>query len=180
MKIKNRKLAIWLVISLQVIFLFGLAGSYYAVDLMGEEVVLETAPVDPRDLFYGDYVNLGYEITELPRHLLRGQDEELSDIELYDRPVYVQLERKENDVTFVASNVYLHKKDVPNGSLVLQGRIESVNKQTVWLRYGLERYYVPEGTGLELEEKREGMLVKIKIAPWGQAKISELTWRDAL
>ena len=32
---------------------------------MGQEILLKTAPVDPNDLFRGDYVNLRYDISTI-------------------------------------------------------------------------------------------------------------------
>src|SRR5689334_9543884 len=39
----------------------------------GVEVTLQTRPVDPRDFLRGDYVVLGYDITQLPAGPLRNQ-----------------------------------------------------------------------------------------------------------
>ena len=39
----------------------------------GREVTLQTRPVDPRDLLRGDYVVLGYDISQLPAGALAGQ-----------------------------------------------------------------------------------------------------------
>ena len=38
----------------------------------GREIVLPIVPVDPRDLFRGEYVRLGYEINTVPLQLLVG------------------------------------------------------------------------------------------------------------
>ena len=38
----------------------------------GREIVLPVIPVDPRDLFRGDYVRLGYEISNVPAIVLVG------------------------------------------------------------------------------------------------------------
>ena len=38
----------------------------------GREVTLQTRPVDPRDLLRGDYVVLGYDISQLPAGALAG------------------------------------------------------------------------------------------------------------
>lgn len=39
----------------------------------GTEVILQTQPVDPRDLLRGDYVVLRYDISQLPAGTLAGQ-----------------------------------------------------------------------------------------------------------
>ena len=38
----------------------------------GREIVLPIVPVDPRDLFRGEYVRLGYDISTVPAMLLSG------------------------------------------------------------------------------------------------------------
>ena len=56
----------------------------------GTEVVLKTEPVDPRDLLRGDYVTLGYSISNFPATEIEGEAnarvEESS-------PVYVALKK---------------------------------------------------------------------------------------
>ncbi|MEB3101682.1 GDYXXLXY domain-containing protein [Ferviditalea candida] len=54
----------------------------------------------------------------------------------------------------------------------IRGKVGSADAQHVWVKYGLERYYVPEGTGQGLEEQRSELLVRVRVAPWGQAKIN--------
>lgn len=51
----------YVVIGLQVLFLVGMSISFYLMDDFGEVIRLETAQVDPPDIFYGDYVRLQYE-----------------------------------------------------------------------------------------------------------------------
>lgn len=47
---------------LSTIFLLGMIGNEQVRRTMGEEIVLRTRPVDPRDLMRGDYVALEYEV----------------------------------------------------------------------------------------------------------------------
>src|SRR6185437_13702730 len=72
---KRRAKLLLLLVLLQVLFLGGIAGSYYAVGWFGDEIKLKTVPVDPRDLLYGDYVTLGYEISRLEPALWKGGEE---------------------------------------------------------------------------------------------------------
>src|SRR5690625_3745259 len=122
MKTWNRKRVLWLLVLAQVLFLFGLAGSYYAIDVLGEVVVLEIDPVDPRDLFYGDYVFLNNEVSRLPRALLREENRTDERSYLYNRPIYVQLEHKTDDEVYEATRAYLDKSKVPPDALILRGQ----------------------------------------------------------
>ncbi len=53
------------VIVVQVVFLLGLVGYRESILTLGRTAVLQTVPVDPRDLFRGEYVVLRYEISVL-------------------------------------------------------------------------------------------------------------------
>ncbi|WP_456275913.1 GDYXXLXY domain-containing protein [Bacillus sp. AK128] len=156
------------VILLQVLFLLLMSVSYYAIDWFGEEIRLKTEPVDPRDIFYGDYVILHYTISTIPKELF-VDSEELS----YDEPVYVVLEQ-DGDY-HQAVSVSRNEPNIEDDQIILKGRyLYNFNEQELFIEYGFERYFIPEGTGVELEENRDNMEATIKIAPWGQMKIDEL------
>ena len=53
------------VIVVQVVFLLGLVGYRESILTLGRTAVLQTVPVDPRDLFRGEFVVLRYEISTL-------------------------------------------------------------------------------------------------------------------
>lgn len=60
-----------------------------------------------------------------------------------------------------------------------RGRPERTNQlqldDAIAVKYGIEKYYVPENTGQALEEKADRLIVHLKVAPWGQAAIQG--WR---
>lgn len=166
---KKRKLLLIVLVVLQFIFLCGLAASYYAIDVFGEEIILETAPIDPRDIFYGDYVILNYEISRISQHQITGDANEARGADIY------AVLQPSQDGVYELKQAYLdHKPEAAPGEVILKGRVDYPFFNGVHVKYGLERYYVPEGTGKEIEEAREGMKVKISVAPWGKAKIKEL------
>jgi uncharacterized membrane-anchored protein len=152
-----------LFVLLQVFVLAFMVASQYTVERYGQEVRLQTAPVDPRDMLYGDYVTLNYDISNI-------------DLSQFDQSpkrgdtVYVVL-KKEGQYDQLVS-VYLHKPSISSEQSIVKGRVESVNQnpnaQLVHVVYGFERYYVQEGTGKELEDKRGQFDVIIKTTPWGQ------------
>lgn len=117
----------------------------------GEEVILKTRPVDPRDLFRGDYVILNYDIG--------GVD--VSDFEEGDT-VYVELKVDENGYGD-STGVY---KSPPEG-LFIKGTVKrGFGGSNV--EYGIESYFVPEGEGRTIERNRnlEG---KVAIDKFGNA-----------
>jgi uncharacterized membrane-anchored protein len=115
----------------------------------GREIVLPIVPVDPRDLFKGDYVRLAYPVSTLPVDMPDAK-------EAGNRtPVYVTLQPSADGTWSVATTSRTYPAQVPAGHVVLRGirEIEAWrNTAPVRVRYGLERYYVPEGTGPALEK----------------------------
>lgn len=171
---KQRKIKplLVVVVLLQALFLLTMAGSYHLAHAWGEEIRLKTMPVDPRDLFYGDYVTLGYEISTIPIELIDDLDASgnfhISD--LGGKRIYVLL--TEEYGLYRVERAYLDRRNVPKDSWpVLRGQIRAGWNDETRIDYGLERYYVPEGTGSELERRRDHIVMRIKIAPWGQALI---------
>lgn len=159
---------------LQVLFLLLIAGSYYSIDYFGKEIKIKTVPVDPRDLLYGDYVTLRYDISTAPLKSYRGDTAEL---DRGEQKAYVVLQPN-SDGYYVVKNVYTEKPDVTGDQVVLTARAEKVwgagSIDNIQLTYGFERYYVQENTGKKLEQQAKDMDVIISVAPWGAHKIVEL------
>ena len=138
----------------------------------GREVTFDVIPVDPRSLFRGDYARLGYEFSRV------NLTKELVDKRAAGGSLYVTL-RREADGKWkpvATSATAVPRGDAPD-QIVLRGRLE----HRTWgglnaVRFGIERFYVPEGTGLELEkdarEKRVSVVVAVDRA--GNAAIKRL------
>ena len=62
----NRARWFAIVVALQVLFLLGWAAYHERERASATVVLLETVPVDPRDLLRGDYMILGYKIGRVP------------------------------------------------------------------------------------------------------------------
>lgn len=75
---------------------------------------------------------------------------------------------------YEATGIYRNKPSTQAGEAVLKGTVDYSWDDLLRIEYGLERYYVPEGTGKELEREARNMIVRVKIAPWGQARINGL------
>ena len=61
----QRKYWFLLVVALQIVFLVAMIGMQWSTLTYGTKIILKTQPVDPWDLFRGDYVILNYEISSL-------------------------------------------------------------------------------------------------------------------
>jgi uncharacterized membrane-anchored protein len=147
----------------------------------GDEIILKTAPVDPRDFMRGDYVRLNYEsISTVDGALFTGtwpkQD-------LY-APVWLTLEAGDDGLA-VVSALSLEKPDpVKAGAVYLKSKptklyaVDEPNTGNVRLNlsFGIERYYVPEGEGLEIEDARNAgrTTVAIRVSKDGEPQIARL------
>ncbi|WP_028549822.1 GDYXXLXY domain-containing protein [Paenibacillus sp. UNC451MF] len=167
--IKRRTWLLSLLVLLQLLVLAGIAVSYYAVGWFGTEIKLKTAPVDPRDYLYGDYVRLGYDISRLDSSLWNEKEIEVDS----GKRVYVLLKPDVHGV-YEAKGIYASKPAPQPGEAVLRGTVTNHWSGSISISYGLEKYYVPEGTGRELEEQANNLIAKVKVASWGQAKIVAL------
>jgi len=114
----------------------------------GEVVRMETVPVDPRDLLRGDYVILSYKISTLNPGLFQARP---TASPAAGTPVFVQLERRGD--FYEAAAASLEPITPEPGRPVLKGRVsvrpgqERGAEDPIRVEYGLERYYVREGTG---------------------------------
>jgi len=147
----------------------------------GTEIILKTAPVDPRDLMRGDYVRLQYEdISVVDGALLNGNWPEK------DRyvPLWLELEPKEDGLA-VLKSVSLEKPDpaAPNAVYLKSKPVmlygvdgPRSGRSILSLTFGIERYYVPEGEGLEIEKARNARrtTIAIRVSKDGQAQIARL------
>jgi uncharacterized membrane-anchored protein len=132
----------------------------------GREITIPAHPVDPRDLFRGDYVTLGYDIAS-PRRAALASDADFDAI----RPgsnIYVTLSPDAAAGWKVATVAPEFPAQVAATDLVLRARVkniwhsESKSEAQLNLRYGIESYFVPEGTGRALESKvRNGKIAAI-------------------
>ena len=149
----------------------------------GQEVRLEIAPVDPRDLFRGDYVVLAYRIgtVDVPSNVTTSFKR--------DQKVFVTLRPDESGkaraVAISAEQPAVTGNDVVIAGFVTTTSACRLNKDgvrdcklgtnAVGVRYGLESYFVPQGEGKKIEIMEKARLeVVAAVAPSGQAAIKRL------
>lgn len=144
----------------------------------GTEIMLRVEPVDPRDLFRGDYVTLGYNISRVPAELFEGQPGEASDT---PRTVFVRLKAGDNGIWSPVAASY----DAPPATAAADGEVDIRGTTHRWWRpdtafidvlYGIERFYVPEGEGREIENAvgTRTYDMKVAVAASGAAQIKAL------
>jgi uncharacterized membrane-anchored protein len=136
----------------------------------GEEIRLQTRPVDPRSLFRGNYARLRYEISELPVAAFTEERPRLRPGE----PVYVTLTRDKQGIGRFSA-VSLQK---PDSGLFLRGRVDDGRRTggaEVAVRYGIEAWFAPKEKALQLErELRSGAVAVIRVSSSGRAALQQL------
>lgn len=158
-----------LVLALQTAWILGTTFVQERALAGGKVVLLETRPVDPRDLLRGDYVILNYKISDVALDLFSPA---LTNGLAPGETVYVALEPRGqfHEVALAATN----RITPAEGQVVLKGHSRSwwngAAQNTVHLEYGLERYYVREGTG----NPRGKITVQAAVPDSGQARIKEV------
>jgi uncharacterized membrane-anchored protein len=172
--IRHRSKLLIGLIAIQTLFLLGIAGTSYAVSWFGKEIRIQTVPIDPTDLLYGDYVILNYGISRLDRSLWKGASNHAPK---QGDSVYVVLKPGTGTKgTYEAVGIYDNKLAVLKDEVILKGRVTYSDDRNINMKYGLEKYYVPENTGKELEKQAgKGSLdAKVKVAPWGSSVLEGL------
>lgn len=126
--------AVW--VAVQIAVLAGWASYEHARLLTGAgmSILVRVEPVDPRDLLRGQYMQLGYEISQ-PRRFTGGES-------AFDDGQVVWAELHPEGDFYVPHALHAERpSDVDPHAVIVLGRIESGR-----IRYGVEDYYVPEGT----------------------------------
>lgn len=143
----------------------------------GTEVLLKTAPVDPRDLLRGDYVILTYDISSISTTSVTGTRPDEGDV----AKLHVRL-KPGSDGFWIVSQASFDPLAAEDGSVVLLSQPITIygweweNAGNLFVSYGIERFYVPEGEGKPIEDGRnEGRVsVAARISAEGQAQIRAL------
>jgi uncharacterized membrane-anchored protein len=136
-----------LVLALQSAWLLGTAAVQEHALATGKVILLETARIDPRDLLQGDYLILNYKISNVPTNLFSPPV--TKDLP-YDTKVFIALMPGTNqfyEVTRASTNEFAPSAN----EVLLRGRSAwphwNAATNSIHVEYGLERYYVAEGTG---------------------------------
>ncbi|ALW84695.1 hypothetical protein AUC43_06135 [Hymenobacter sedentarius] len=167
----RRRPLLRLLVAAQVLYVLGVAGAGYATAAFGQHIILATTPIDPRDLLYGDFVRLHYAISEAPLRLWH----DVAQPPRRRQGVFVLLAPGPDSLSTTVG-VYPKAPQPGSGQVVLRGWVTNVYRTSFGLRFNLERYYVPEGSGLRLEKlgRLHPLRVRVSIAPWGQARIAKV------
>ena len=159
---RRRKLALLVVVGVQLALPLTLAGLAAADLAFGQEIRLRAQPVDPLDVFRGNYVVLRYEITTLPvlGEVRRGET------------LCARLE--ESDGAWRASYADPGR---PSGTVICgRARGDASPGESVRIEYGIETYYASAERARELESSiaRGRLYVVVDLDDDGSARIKRL------
>lgn len=163
----------FLVMLLPAVTILAFIGYNYSTLYFGEEILLKTAPIDPRDLFRGDYVRLSYEISTIDL-MQTPHDRNFT----YGEAVYATL--SEGDKYWHITRVEHEKPELKSGEVCMKGTVTSFFNNQARLKWGIESYFVPEGEGRSIEREMRNVSVKVVVDSTCRAIIKDLYIDDEL
>jgi uncharacterized membrane-anchored protein len=161
-----------LVLALQTAWLLATVITQEYAFAHGKVILLETLPVDPRDMLSGDYLMLRYKISDVQTNLFSPPVKK--DLP-YGTKIFVALAPGTNQfyaVTRASTNPLAPSSGT---EVLLSGKTtyawwNAASSVQVHVEYGIERYYVAEGTG-----NPHGRLTARVIVPAsGHAKLQQV------
>jgi uncharacterized membrane-anchored protein len=177
-----RKAFIMLAVLLQILVLAYMAAEREYIQRNGKVIHLRTAPIDPRNLFRGDYVRLNYEISRIPLNKLKAA----ADIKELKKgaKLYIRLKEGPNGL-YELVNAGVEK---PNTGIYISGRTFYPYRNLqpgnpIRVNYGIEAYFVEQGKGRDIEKRRGGrtdiqvpLEMEIALGHNGKAVIRGYRW----
>lgn len=155
----------------QLLILVAMIGLRALPLLTGQTVLVRVVPVDPRDLFRGDYVILSYDFSRVPAQEIEGLPETWRGkrAQWEDRTIYVPLVQDADRVHWKAEKVTAVK---PATGPFLKGKMGRYGS----LRFGIESYFVQEGTGRRYEQaiRDRKLSAELAVTSTGQAALRAL------
>ncbi|MGD8261881.1 MAG: GDYXXLXY domain-containing protein [Desulfobacterales bacterium] len=177
-----RKILIGLAVVMQIAVLAFMAGEREYILRNGRAIYLRTAPIDPRDIFRGDYVRLNYELSRIPFTAIKGT-ENVKELKKGHK-VYVSLREGPNGLyEMVSAGI-----EEPQNGVFITGRSMYPHRlpatgSPIWISYGIEAYFVEQGKGRDIEKRRGSrtdiqipLEMEIAVGPGGRAAIRGFRW----
>lgn len=177
----------WLMLAIaaQLLVLAWMAGEREWIFRTGQVVHLRTAPIDPRDLFRGDFVRLQYDVNNVRPERVDEATAAPARERRRHEVVYTRLQPAGEGV-YEAAGTSLER---PAQGPFLRGRTEDGWRMGwrggghFFVKYGIEQLFVEQGAGLAIEKRRGArdalqvpMEVEVAVAPSGTAVIRGYRW----
>jgi uncharacterized membrane-anchored protein len=170
LKARERKILLVTVVA-QLVILVAMIALRAIPLITGKTVLVRVQPVDPRDLFRGDYVILSYEFSRVaPQDIVGLSKADSWKRSKYEgRTVYVPLVRDTDGVHWRAEKATVVK---PVSGPFLKGQMQRYGS----IQFGIESYYVQEGTGRTYEHaiRDRKLSAELAVTSGGQAALKGL------
>ena len=163
-----------LVLALQAAWLLGMVATQEFALAHGKAILLETQPVDPRDLLSGDYLMLRYKISDVPVNLFSSPVKK--DLP-YGTKIFVALAPGTNEFYVVIRASTNALAPSSNAEVVLSGKSAYAwwnATNAIHVEYGIERYYVAEGAG----NPRGKLTARAVVPASGRARLQQVFLDD--
>jgi len=159
---KRKRLYMTAAVTAQIAIMCGTAIPAAMTLNSGSLVTLKTIPIDPYDMFRGDYVRLRYDISDLKTTPLppTGSD------------IYVALHK--NGEYWQARTSGITKPELLPGEVCIKGRF---TYGSAAVHYGIEQVFVPEKTGRSAE-RAKNLKVEVAVNSDGKAVIKRVFCGD--
>lgn len=148
---KRQTKALLIILTIWAVILFGLIISKEITIQTGKKLMLQAQPVDPRDVFRGDYVVLTYKDLSVIKQADLEHKYVESSLEKWNN-LYVLLDTKDKYPRPIG--VYRTIASLKNKSqkgLFLRGYLTELSNKELKIDYGIEHFFLPEGEGLKIE-----------------------------
>jgi uncharacterized membrane-anchored protein len=169
LKARERRVLLFTVVA-QLLVLLGMIAARAAPLITGQTVLVRVVPVDPRDMFRGEYVRLSYAFSRIPPEGVEGISEaQRRGASKEGRTVYVPLVPDSDRVHMRAEKVTVVK---PARGPFLKGQMSRWGQ----LEFGIESYFLQEGTGRVYEQaiRDRKLSAELAVSSDGQAALRSL------
>ena len=193
---RSKKILLSLIVVLQVVSIIIFVVIQEVRFSESKIITLQTQPVDPRDIFRGDYVILDYEISHLTENTTKRNGSDITTCCYYefwdetDKDVYVFL-KPAGDVwqafgissSYDGDNLFSNTDSNISEFIRVKGKLTTVdniqridgeeNFREFEITYGIENYFVQVDTGKTIETA-DDVKVNVKVNKHGDSQIESL------
>jgi uncharacterized membrane-anchored protein len=160
---KRQRIALVAIVCMQAIFLVGWAGYHEWLRRTAPVITLKVLPVDPRDIVRGQYFTLGYEIARVPVPADFKREAGAA--------VWIGLREEGGFAHAIAA---FDNREDASAMFAIVARatvVHSLSSTDLRVRYGIEEYYVPEGTPTP---RIADLVVKATVSPEGKLNLKQV------
>ncbi len=156
-------------VGLQLVVLTAMIVMHLTTVVTGDKILLRVVPVDPRDLFRGDYVILSYDFSRIPDGAIPGHSHD----DLRGQSIYVTLVPEADGQHWRMGEYSLEK---PSSGKFLRGTIKVWNMHWRRADFGIESFFVQEGTGGKYEQaaRSDKLSAEVVVDSSGRAVLRRL------